>query len=98
LAGSVRWLYSLVYNKYFVDEIYEAAVVKETVGISRVALWKGMDAGVIDGMVNGVGSTASKVGGVLRRIQSGNVRSYATWVLAGCVAVIVALGIAGGVR
>jgi NADH-quinone oxidoreductase subunit L len=57
-----------------------------------------MDAGLIDGIVNGVGGMARRVGGVLRLMQSGNIRSYATWVLAGSVLVIVALGIAGGVR
>jgi hypothetical protein len=76
-------LYKLVYNKYFVDEIYDAAVITPTVEGSRTVLWKGVDAGLIDGTVNGVGSAASAVGGVLRRMQSGNLRSYATWVLAG---------------
>jgi NADH-quinone oxidoreductase subunit L len=98
LAGSMRGLHALVYNKYFVDELYDVAVVKPTVAGSRVVLWKGMDAGLIDGMVNGAGTVAKKIGGALRLMQSGNVRSYATWVLAGCVAVIVALGIAGGIR
>ena len=98
LANGLGGLYKLVYNKYFVDELYDAAVIKPTVGISRVGLWKVMDAGLIDGIVNGVGTVAGKIGGGLRLMQSGNIRSYATWVLAGCVAVIVALGLAGGVR
>ena len=38
------------------------------------------------------------LGGVLRRMQSGNIRSYATWVLFGGVLVMVALGVLGGVR
>jgi hypothetical protein len=38
------------------------------------------------------------VGSVLRLLQSGNARSYATWVLFGAVAVIVAMGLAGGLR
>ena len=57
-------------------------------------LWKGADAGLIDGTVNGVGTVAQKVGGVLRQMQSGNIRSYATWVLFGSVLAIVALAIA----
>ena len=80
------------------DEIYDAAVVKPLVGGSRAVLWRVMDAGVIDGIVNGVGARARNVGGVLRLMQSGNIRSYATWVLFGSVLVIVALGIAGGMR
>jgi NADH-quinone oxidoreductase subunit L len=98
VAKSFRGLYTLVYNKYYVDEIYDAAVVTPTVEGSRVVLWKGVDAGLIDGMVNGVGSFSRRVGGVLRLMQSGNIRSYATWVLAGSVLVIVALGIAGSIR
>jgi NADH-quinone oxidoreductase subunit L len=97
-ANSLGGLYQLVYNKYYVDEIYDATVVTPTIAGSRAVLWKGVDAGLIDGTVNGVGGTARRVGGVLRLMQTGNIRSYATWVLAGSVLVIVALGIAGGVR
>ncbi len=97
-AGSVKGLYTLVYNKYFVDEIYDAAVITPLVEGSRAVLWKGVDAGAIDGAVNGIGARAQDVGGVLRLLQSGNIRSYATWVLFGSVLVIVAMGIAGGMR
>ena len=90
-AGGVKGLYALVYNKYFVDEIYDAAVVRPLVGGSRAVLWKGVDAGVIDGAVNGVGARAQRLGGVLKLLQSGNIRSYATWVVVGSVVVIVAL-------
>ncbi len=66
---------------------------------SRVVLWKTLDAGLIDGMVNGVGTLSRGVGGVLRRMQSGNIRSYASWVLLGSVTVIGAvLFFLGGVR
>jgi NADH-quinone oxidoreductase subunit L len=73
-------------------------VVKPVVGGSREVLWKSVDAGLIDGTVNGIGSRARDIGGVLRLIQSGNIRSYATWVLFGSVLLIVAMGIAGGLR
>jgi NADH-quinone oxidoreductase subunit L len=98
IAGSLKGLYTLVYNKYFVDEIYDATVVKPLVNGSRVVLWRGADVGLIDGIVNGMGTFARKIGGGLRLIQSGNIRSYAAWVLLGSVVVIVALGIAGGIR
>jgi NADH-quinone oxidoreductase subunit L len=97
-AGSMKGLYTLVYNKYFVDEIYDAAVVKPLVNGSRVVLWKGVDAGMIDGAANGVGARARDIGGVLRLLQSGDIRSYATWILFGSVIVIVAIGLAGGIR
>ena len=94
LASTFKPLYQLLYNKYFVDEIYDATVVEPLVGGSRVVLWKGVDAGLIDGSVNGVGSLSRRVGGVLRLLQSGNIRSYATWILFGSVVAIVAMAIA----
>jgi NADH-quinone oxidoreductase subunit L len=96
LAQSLKAPYNLFYNKYFVDEVYDAAVVRPLVGGSRVVLWKGVDAGLIDGIVNGVGARCRDVGSVLRLLQSGNIRSYATWVLFGSVALILAMGLFGG--
>ena len=97
-VGSVKGLYTLVYNKYFVDEIYDATVVKPIVNGSREVLWKGVDAGIVDGAANGVGAGAQDIGGLLRLLQSGDIRSYATWVLLGSVVVIVAIEISGGIR
>jgi NADH-quinone oxidoreductase subunit L len=90
--------YRAVYNKYGVDEAYGAMVVKPVVAGSRWVLWKVLDAGLIDGLVNGIGARARDAGSLLRLLQSGNLRSYATWVLFGAVAVIVAMGLVGGVR
>jgi NADH-quinone oxidoreductase subunit L len=98
IAGALGPIYRLVLNKYYVDEIYGAAVVKPAVAGSRFVLWRGVDAGLIDGIVNGVGSRARDVGSILRRFQSGNIRSYAAWVLAGGVAVMLVMGLAGGLR
>jgi NADH-quinone oxidoreductase subunit L len=97
ITKAVGGLYTLVYNKYFVDEVYDTTVVHPLVEGSRSVLWRGVDQGVIDGIVNGVGYESKAVGGVLRLMQSGNIRSYATWVVLGSVAVVIALGIAGGV-
>jgi NADH-quinone oxidoreductase subunit L len=95
-AASIKGLYTLVYNKYFVDEVYDATVVKPMVAGSRAVLWRGVDVGIIDRLANGIGYGARDIGGVLRLLQSGNIRSYATWVVFGSVLLIVALGIAAG--
>ena len=97
-AKSVNGLYTLVYNKYFVDEVYDASVVQPLVKGSRSILWRGVDAGLIDGAVNGVGERSRGIGAVLRRLQSGNIRSYAAWVVLGSVIVLLAIGFAGGAR
>ncbi len=96
LAQTFKAPYQLIYNKYFVDEIYDATVVRPLVGGSRIVLWKGVDAGLIDGIVNGVGARCRDVGSLLRLLQSGSIRSYATWVLFGAVALILAMGLFGG--
>ena len=61
-------------------------------------LWRGVDAGLIDGTVNGVGSRSRGIGGILRLIQSGNIRSYAAWVVLGSIVLLLAIGFAGGRR
>jgi NADH-quinone oxidoreductase subunit L len=98
VATSFSGLYKLIYNKYFVDEIYGAVVVNPVVSGSREVLWKGVDVAVIDGAVNGVGDRARGIGGVLKRLQSGNIRSYAAWVLLGSVVLLFVMGVMGGLR
>ena len=91
-------LHKLLYHKYYVDEAYDATVVEPIVQGSRSVLWKGFDTGIIDGAVNGIGHRAMNIGGALRRMQSGNIRSYAAWVVLGSIVVIVAMGLTGSSR
>ncbi|MBA3241966.1 MAG: hypothetical protein H0T60_12130, partial [Acidobacteria bacterium] len=75
-------------NKYYVDEIYDAAVINPIKTGSREGLWKVFDMGVIDGLVNGVGRVLTQLGQVVRRSQPGFVRSYAAIILLGAIAVV----------
>src|ERR1043166_1334009 len=97
-ANAFHALYSLIYNKYFVDELYDATVVRPVVDGSRTLLWRGVDVGVIGGAVNGIGHRARGIGGVLRLAQSGYIRNYAAWMVAGAILVIAMMGLAGGAR
>jgi NADH-quinone oxidoreductase subunit L len=98
LSATFGGLYKLVYNKYFVDEFYDATVVQPTVTVSRAVLWRGIDVASIDGVVNGIAALARGVGGGLKLIQSGNIRSYATWVLFGSIILIITVGLMGVAR
>ncbi len=98
ITAALGGLYRLVYDKYRVDEAYDAAVVTPLIEGSKAVLWHGVDQGVIDGAVNGVGYQARGIGGILKLIQSGNIRSYATWIAVGAVALLLALGAGGGVK
>ena len=97
IAKSLGGIYTLVYNKYFVDEAYNAAVVNPLLTGSRQVLWQVVDKGMIDATVNGVGSQAQGIGSWLRLLQSGNIRSYATWVALGSVALLIVMVLAEGV-
>jgi NADH-quinone oxidoreductase subunit L len=92
-------LYTLVANKYYVDEIYSGLVVKPLEAISRSVLWKGVDEALIDNsFVNGLGRVIRGWGALFRQLQSGSIRNYATLVLAGSLLVIFIFGLAGGGR
>ncbi len=92
-------LYTLVAKKYYVDEFYSAAVVKPLEGISRFILWKWVDDQLINSaLVNGFGRLVRSGGSLVRQLQSGSIRNYATWILAGSLLVIFVLGLAGGAR
>jgi NADH-quinone oxidoreductase subunit L len=85
--GKSEGLHKILYNKYYVDELYQAMVVGPMVWLSRNVFWKVVDVGVIDGTVNGIASTAQAAGDTVRHTQSGNTRSYAVWVLMGAIVV-----------
>jgi len=84
LAARFSTAYKILIHKYYVDEFYNWLVVRPIRVCSEKFLWRRVDAGAIDGvMVNGTGESVVEVGSLLRRIQSGNIRSYASWVLLG---------------
>ena len=88
MAARFGPIYRLLYNKYYVDEIYDAAIVQPIKLISTSVLWKGFDAGLVDGIVNGVGQVVSTTSGVVRRLQTGSVRTYAASLILGSVLIL----------
>jgi len=88
LAQSMSGLYRLLSNKYYVDEIYDAAIVQPVEIVSEDGLWKGVDVGLIDRVVNGVGGLVRGSSEVLRLFQTGSVRMYATSLFLGAVVIL----------
>ena len=78
----------MLLGKYYVDELYNAVIVQPIKRLSTIALWRGVDAGVIDGTVNGVGLVVRGWSAVLRRLQTGSVRAYAMSFFLGVVAIV----------
>ncbi len=87
LAEKGKTLYTVLVNKYFVDEIYGFCFIDSFKALGT-GFWKGFDDPVIDGAVNGVARTIMGLGGVLRKIQTGFVQSYALSMIIGGVIVI----------
>ena len=88
MADRFAGVRELLLNKYYVDEVYNAAIVQPIRIVSEDALWKVVDARVIDGAVNGVAETVGGVSEVLRRVQTGSVRTYAAALLFGVVMIL----------
>jgi len=88
LAKSLRRAYIILLNKYYVDELYAALIVKPLLWVSTNVLWKAADVAGIDGTVNAIADGTTAIGDRVRRTQSGNTRSYAVWVVVGALVVI----------
>jgi NADH-quinone oxidoreductase subunit L len=86
LAERYADLYRILTHKYYVDEFYNWLIVRPLSIVSEKFLWRVVDQTAIDNvLVNGTGERTAGVGNILRRIQSGNIPSYAAWVLLGAV-------------
>ncbi len=81
-------MHRLLLNKYYVDELYDALIVQPIKRTSERALWRVVDAGVIDGAVNGAGSFVNGASAILRRLQTGSMRAYALSVFVGVVLIL----------
>jgi NADH-quinone oxidoreductase subunit L len=87
LARPLNGLFLALENKWWVDELYQALVVKPYLRLAQF-LAQPVDQGVIDGLVNGVGNLMRATAQSWRRVQNGFVRSYALTILLGVVLVV----------
>ncbi|UCF78383.1 MAG: NADH-quinone oxidoreductase subunit L [Candidatus Eiseniibacteriota bacterium] len=80
-------LYSILFNKYYVDEIYDTLFVRPLVSFAT-ALWRHVDALIIDGAVNGSAFLVETASKVSRRLQTGGVQNYALSIVVGAIAIL----------
>lgn len=80
-------LQKVIYNKYYVDEFYDAVVRKPLDLISNL-FYKFFDKQLIDGTVEGVGSGVKSIGGLVKLIQSGNIGFYIISMVVGIVLIL----------
>ena len=85
-APEATGLARLLNRKYYVDELYDAALVRPLVRFSRSVLWKGVDQGIIDGAaVNGSARLSRGLGWLGSRLQTGQVGVYIVLFLVGAL-------------
>jgi NADH-quinone oxidoreductase subunit L len=90
-AAKYPSLYRIVDHKFYVDEIYHAAIVTPLLMFTRLILGGLVDSGLVNGSGSLAGATTRGLSYVTRRIQSGNIRSYAGWLALGAAAVLIVM-------
>ncbi len=92
LADSVARSFAAVHrtllNKYWIDELYDMAIVQPLKWASDHVLWKVVDVWIIDGIVNGVGVFVRGSAALIRMAQTGSIRTYAASLMLGVVLVL----------
>jgi len=88
IASRFSGLHKLLWNKYWVDEIYQMAIVSPIFMISRDFLWKVIDVILIDGLINGSARAVGAGGNILRRMQTGVAQNYALLMMLGIIVLI----------
>jgi NADH-quinone oxidoreductase subunit L len=91
LAQRAPALYRLVDNKFYIDEIYGAVIVGPLLMFSRLFLSGLIDSGIVNGSGATAGATTRGFSALVRRVQSGNIRSYAGWLALGAAAVLLVM-------
>jgi NADH-quinone oxidoreductase subunit L len=88
LAAQFSGVHRLLLNKYYVDEIYDAGIVRPIQTTSERVLWKGADVRIVDGAVNASAQIVGALAAGLRLLQTGSVKTYAAGTFAGVVAIL----------
>jgi len=88
LARRFQPIYSLVDHKFYVDEFYRNFIVTPMLAVTRLVLFGVVDRGIVSGGPATGAAATRGLGDLTRRIQSGNIRSYAGWLALGAAAVL----------
>ncbi len=89
LAQPETGLARLLWKKWYVDELYDAIIVRPVMWLSREVLWKIVDARIVDGLlVNGTAAASRAVGWLGSRLQTGEVGVYVVLFVIGVLAVV----------
>jgi NADH-quinone oxidoreductase subunit L len=81
-------LWRLLYNKYWIDELYQATFARGSLLLGR-GLWKGGDVGVIDNvLIDGSAAGVGRIAATVRWVQTGYLYTYAFAMILGLVVLL----------
>lgn len=83
VAAKFKSIYTLLWNKYYVDEFYEATIIQPIQKTSEKFLWKITDNKIIDGLVNALAKIVDEISGIIRKMQTGVAQFYALVMMGG---------------
>jgi len=79
----------VLWKKWYVDELYDAVIVRPVLWVSRTLLWRVVDVGVVDGAgVNGAAVVSRTLGWLGSRLQTGELGFYVVVFVVGVIAVL----------
>jgi NADH-quinone oxidoreductase subunit L len=87
-ARSLKGIYTLVFNKYYVDELYDTIIARPLRRLSETALWRFIDTRIIDGSINGVAALVGAGARALSAAHTGFVQNYALVFVLGVIALL----------
>jgi NADH-quinone oxidoreductase subunit L len=88
VAEQFSVVYKILFNKYYVDELYSFMIVRPSLWIASNVLVGVTDAKVIEAVVNGVPGAIGGFSRRLRKIQTGFLQHYATIMAMGVLLII----------
>jgi NADH-quinone oxidoreductase subunit L len=91
VAGQFSAVYRILFNKYYVDELYSFLIIRPTLWVSSNILVGITDAKVIEAVVNGVPAAIGGFSKQLRKIQTGFLQHYATIMATGILLIMALL-------
>jgi len=86
--GKEAGIQKVLYNKYYIDELYQLLFVKP-LQLKSEFFGKIIDNAVIDGFVNGIGKSVEAGSRVLRLTQSGSISSYLFAMVIGIIIILI---------
>ncbi len=97
LAETFQPIYRVLWNKYYFDELYDFIIVRPSIFVARNIIVGFTDGAIIEGIVNGVPAFIGWLGSHVRKVQSGLLQHYGTFMALGLFLLIAIVMIVTGV-